>query len=294
MKVLILHDEGGKQDAALFLKCVKNAGFEGEKVPAGSPKKILSLLKTGLSDAACIVIVSSSLEEPWASFAAGYAAGREIKFFYKAADSGSWAKLGIPLEDGSSFSLLLEREKAVSGQNLSGKEAKSALLEKGIPVSPESLWNCVLGGKQDAVSLFLHAGYSPDQRDKNGVPLLCLAARAGKRDIVKLLLEAGASVNLQAGDRKSTALIDAVSLKRQDIAGDLVAAGANVNLASSDGQSALIIAVAINDEVNVEMLLKKGANTDTKDNLGTSARRYAELFHNKKIEELFKKYAAGN
>jgi ankyrin repeat protein len=122
------------------------------------------------------------------------------------------------------------------------------------------------------------------------VPLLCLAVRAGDRDMSGLLLKAGASVNLLAGDRGGSALIDAALGKHAGILMDLLAVGANTNVKSKDGQSALIIAVGLNDEPTVELLLKAGANVDEPDSLGASARKYAALFNKPGIVNLFKTY----
>jgi ankyrin repeat protein len=159
-----------------------------------------------------------------------------------------------------------------------------------IPFSEESLENCISERKVQAVSHFIDAGFSPNTQDKFGVPLLNLAARAGDRDIVKLLLNAGASVNFQAADRDTTALIDSTAGKYSDIMELLLEAGADVNLKSKDGQSALIIAVGLNDEVSVELLLKAGANPDEPDSLGASARKYAMLFNKPAMTALFKTY----
>jgi ankyrin repeat protein len=105
------------------------------------------------------------------------------------------------------------------------------------------------------------------------------------------LLKAGASVNLQAEDRGTTALIDSTAGKYMDIMDLLLEAGADVNLKSKDGQSALIIAVGLNDEASTERLLKAGANADEPDSLGASARKYALLFNKPAMVELFKTYA---
>ena len=50
----------------------------------------------------------------------------------------------------------------------------------------------VNSGDEDAVSLFLKAGFDPSVVDSKGTPLLSLAVRAQYPAIVGLLIEAGA------------------------------------------------------------------------------------------------------
>jgi len=161
----------------------------------------------------------------------------------------------------------------------------------GIPVTAESLANCAGDSSIREVSLFLAAGFSPDTRNKFGVPLLSIAARRGNHEIVRFLINAGSQLNLQADDRGTSALMDSVMSKKYDILTDLIKAGANVNIKSKDGQTALVVAVGSGDEKFTEALLKAGADPDISDSLGTSARKYALLFHKESIISLFNTYA---
>jgi ankyrin repeat protein len=201
------------------------------------------------------------------------------------------SKYGIPIKNETDLFQYIEAELRLFFVREDRKRAKYDLLEAGISFNEESLANCVIGGNGKAVSLFIDAGFSPDTRDRFGVPLLNLAARTGNRNIVNILLAAGAQVNQQAGDRLSTALIDAVSGKFHGIVKDLLIAGADVNLKSRDGQSALILAVGLNDEISTELLLKARANADEPDSLGASGRKYAALFNRPAIVALFNMYA---
>jgi hypothetical protein len=202
-----------------------------------------------------------------------------------------FVKDGIRIRDGGEFSAYLTRESEEWAKTNGIKQARASLLERGVPVTADSLGRCIAEKDCQAVSLFLQAGFAPDTLDKAGVPLLCLAARAGDRGIAALLLKAGAQVNLKSRDRGGSALIDAALGKHSDILGDLLAAGADTDSKSKDGQSALIISVGLNDEPTVEMLLKAGANADDPDSLGASARKYAALFNKSCMVALFHKYA---
>jgi ankyrin repeat protein len=240
------------------------------------------------------VLSGASVHTPWFAFAAGFSLGSgHTLLYYPGHTEGVPAPLLDPfihIHNHQDLDGYLAKEAETWEKNEIYRQAKQAVLDMNIPFSEESLGNCVQEGKGRAVSCFLDAGFSPNTRDKCGVPLLNLAARAGDRDMAALLLQAGAAVNLQAEDRNTTALIDSTAGKYRDIVGLLLEAGADVNRKSKDGQSALIIAVGLNDEVSVELLLKAGANPDDPDSLGASARKYALLFNNPLITALFKTY----
>jgi hypothetical protein len=240
------------------------------------------------------VLSGDSVHTPWFAFAAGFSLGSGHTLLYYPGLT-EWVPAPlldrfIRIHNTQDLGAYLTKEAEAWEKKEILRQAKQAIFNMNIPFSEESLGNCIQERKSQAVSSFLAAGFSPNTRNKFGVPLLNLAARAGDRDIVELLLKAGASVNRQAEDRSTTALIDSTAGKHWDIMELLLEAGADVNLKSKDGQSALIIAVGLNDEISVELLLKAGANPDDPDSLGASARKYALLFNNPLITALFKTY----
>jgi hypothetical protein len=313
MKILTLYGTDEKKTASALLKQIKKhkIGAEGLLLDAGWASREPSL-GACLGEATHVAAVLSSAAmdaganpgagapanaaagSPWFAYAAGFARAQGLPFLGYGADSGSLPGIFtdqiIPISTEDAFERYLSREAETWPAEARFREAKAALLDQGVPFNQESFSACAGGGNLEGVKLFLQAGYSPDARDKFGVHPLCLAARAGDRPIVKVLLQAGAAVNLQSQDRGSSALIDCASGKHHDIARDLLAAGADLNLKSKDGQSALIIAVGLNDEPMAEMLLKAGANPDEPDSLGASARKYAQLFNKPPMMELFRKY----
>jgi uncharacterized protein len=167
------------------------------------------------------------------------------------------------------------------------RASSAALFEMGLSVNIESLAQCAGNGDTKAVELFMRAGFSPDSRDKHGVPLLCLAARGKHRAIVELLLDRGARIDLQSEDRGYSPLMDAARASCVDLVGLFLEKGANPDLISIDGQTALIVAVGSNDVEMSRLLVQGGANPDISDKLGLSARKYAALFKNKDILSLF-------
>jgi ankyrin repeat protein len=209
---------------------------------------------------------------------------------------------GISTEFASCFSFLktidsmqtfLEAENEAFKKQEAAREiirAQDTLLSMGVPVTGESLAQCTSDGLVQEISLFLAAGFSPDTRNKTGVPLLNIAARNGNHEVLKLLIQSGAEVNLTADDRGSSALIDGTIGRYFDIVTDLIESGAIVDMKSKDGQTALLIAVGADDEAVVEALLKAGANLDISDSLGLSARKYATLYHKSSMLALFARY----
>ncbi|MCL2320107.1 MAG: ankyrin repeat domain-containing protein [Treponema sp.] len=245
------------------------------------------------------VIILSSLSRHWFDFLAGFSfgSGLPLLVYGQEAVAGISGELSFCftfVETEASLQAFFQAESEASRKHEAARviiEARETLLKMGVPVTGESLSQCAGEGRLQEVSLFLAAGFSPDTRNKAGVPLLCMAARKGKREVIRFLFAAGAQVNLQADDRGTTALMESVMGKYYDLAMDLITAGADVNLKSKDGQTALVVAVGAGQEKIVEALLKAGADPDIPDSLGASARKYAALFHKKSIQDLFDTYA---
>jgi hypothetical protein len=300
VKVVLLHDADGQklgnqllkqlksQDLALEL-CVFHEDWTNQIPPAEAILRSATHVVVILPDAG-----PGKPYPAWFSFAAGFILGSGLSLVCYGVETGGEPIFGsrFPyMTDGEMLANYLKTESLEWTRLNSRRLAREQLLDMGVPVNPESLARSVLEKQREVVSLFLQTGCSPDTADHAGVPLLCLAARAGDREILGDLLKAGADVNLPAHDRGGSAVIDAALGKHSAILEDLLAAGADVNVKSKDGQSALIISVGLNDEPTVEMLLKAGANADEPDSIGASARKYAALFNKPAMVALFEKYA---
>ena len=245
------------------------------------------------------VLVISPLYPQWLDFLAGFAFGSRIPLLIY----GQEAIQGISKEFAAFFTFLrteaslqtyLEVEHEVYKKQDAARniiKAQESLLKMGIPITVESLAQCVVGNLVKEISFFLAAGFSVNSRNNTGVPLLNIAARNGKRDVIRYLIESGADVNLTAEDRGTTALIDSVMALHEDIADDLVKAGTNLDVKDKNGQTALIVAAGGSMEKMVEILLKAGAGADIPDSLGVSARKYATMFNNKAILAHFNTFA---
>lgn len=232
-----------------------------------------------------------SLGSSWFSFAVGYGYSRGSQFaLYRFDPSSAFPRYlsGLPvfdsLEELAAYYLaekedwLIQEERRVS---------RATLLEMGISVHNDSLAQCVRDGDTKAVDLFMKSGFPPDARDKYGVPLLCLAARGKHRAVVEILLASGAQIDAQSEDRGYSPLMDATQAGSADLVELFLSRGAKPDLMSKDGQTALVVAVGRNDAEIASLLVSGGADPDLPDKLDLTARKYANLFRNPRILELF-------
>jgi len=248
------------------------------------------------------VVILSALESGWIDFLAGFSCGCHIPLLVYGKDAVSC----VPEVFNFCFNFFDSEDKLKEHltaeymafnniiSNKGSNSARNTLLDMGIPVNDKSLADCVKEGQVKEVSLFMEAGFSPDTVDKNGVPLLCLAARSGNLEILQMLIRCGAQINKLAEDRYSTAIFDAALGKHKNLVKVLIEAEADVNVQSKDKQSALIVAAGAGDDEIVEMLFRAGADPDLKDCLGSSARNYATLFGRSKMVALFNELTAQN
>ena len=311
MKILLIHSENDNEVIKQIQPRLEEA-YAAVDVFSVQPlndtggdirKQFVAFFKPGDSEdkhaSPTHVLIVSPVAQRWLDFLAGFSYGSHLPLLVY----GKEAIAAIPVEF-ASFFRPLNTEKSLEEYFEAENEAfekwktaseimkaRDALLQMGIPVTGESLATCAGEGSIREVSLFLAAGFSPDTRNKTGVPLLNIAARKGNWEILRLLIESGAELNIQADDRGTSALLDSVMSKNVDMVNDLIKAGANLNIKSKDGQTALVVAVGAGDEKLVEALLKAGADTEIPDSMGVSARKYASLFHKSAITTLFSTYA---
>jgi hypothetical protein len=298
MKIMVLHEKDGKQEAAKAVKLLKNHIPDVQKLFLGSPWSLFNgETAESLDQASRLVLVFSSAitSSHWVPFLLGFSLGRGVPVLGIGADTAAvppaFTDRIVLFKGNAEFEVYLDREAPVWFDEERKREARQTLLELGVPLTGKAFEGFIEERNLKGVALFLEAGFSPNARNAQGVPILCLAARSGGWDIVDTLLKAGADVNADSGDRGGSALIDSAMGKFLDIGAGLLTAGADVNTKSRDGQSALIFSVGLNDTAFTEMLLKAGASPDEPDALGVSARKYAALFNKPAITELFDKYA---
>ena len=241
------------------------------------------------------IALLSSMTPGCVDFLSGFSCGSNIPFLV----CGKKAITCIPeifafcfkfIEDENALEVYFkEQYEKFKNMRASGKadKARQTLLSMGIPVTEEAMAQCAADDHLDEISLFLAAGFSPDTKNKSGVPLLNIASRNGNGEVVRFLLRSGAKVDIVSDDRGSSALIDGAMGKYFDIVKDLIEAGADPNMRSKAGQTALVVAVGADDEESATALIKAGADPDIEDTMGVSARKYATLFRKKRMLALF-------
>ena len=315
MKILLIHSETDGEIVGRIQPLLKGAKAAVEILPVqplnstgGDIKKQFAAFFNSAdsggkdkqaSNAPTHVLVVTPIAQRWLDFLAGFSYGSHLPLL----SFGQDAIAAIPVEFASFFRTLTSEksfEEYFEAENEAFENWKSAreiikardtLLQMGIPVTGEALASCAGEGSIREVSLFLAAGFSADTRNKSGVPLLNIAARKGNWEILKLLIDCGAQLDMQADDRGTSPLLDSVMSKNLDMVNALIEAGANLDIKSKDGQTALVVAVGAGEGKIVEILLKAGADPDISDSMGVSARKYANLFHKNDITTLFKTLA---
>ena len=143
----------------------------------------------------------------------------------------------------------------------------------------------------EAVTFLLTVGGDPNLYS-NGMSLLCLASMNGYTETVKLLIEAGADVNL-VGYFELTPLMLACLHCHEDTVSLLLQSGADPSLQTNIGATALMYSICNNKYFSiVRLLLKAGAVVNAQDKDGYSALTMACRDGCYKLAELLIQYGA--
>lgn len=132
------------------------------------------------------------------------------------------------------------------------------------PTASSKWFEAILNGNIETVQRLINSGIDVNMNDK-GVTALMGAAALGHKQIVEMLLQAGAAVNLK-DQSKQTALLYAHS--HPDIAKLLITAKADVNVQGADRNTPLRWAVDAGDLELVKLLVHNGAYTNITDSNG--------------------------
>lgn len=154
----------------------------------------------------------------------------------------------------------------------------SFLISKGINLNTQTygvkntaLNLAVRKDNRGAVKLLINAGANVDLPDKDTATPLYSAATANKIDILKDLIKAGANLEIATTEKEGTPLIGAAAFARYDTTIELIKAGSNVNAVDHLGRTPLHNNVAGDDNLAVrlkitKLLINSGADLTIKDN----------------------------
>ena len=139
------------------------------------------------------------------------------------------------------------------------------------PRHPTSLCYAVLGRLSNIVEWLLSQGVDINATGGGCGTALQVAALLGDKDTVKILIEHGADVNLQAGSYGFPIIADAVSpWKIEELTQILLSAGAQPSVATKSGFTALHYAVMNGNEAAVKILIDNSADANFQSRNGFS------------------------
>ncbi|KAK6139608.1 hypothetical protein DH2020_026649 [Rehmannia glutinosa] len=153
------------------------------------------------------------------------------------------------------------------------------MLARGRMDLPLTLCFAALRGDDLLLHHLLKRGLDPNELDNNGRTALHIAASKGNENCVLLLLDFGADPNSRAAEQNNL-----------DILKEIVRHGGDVTRPKNNGCTALHVAVCEDNVEIVKFLLNQGANIDTIDETGWTARDLAEQQGHENIKELFHSY----
>ena len=122
-----------------------------------------------------------------------------------------------------------------------------------------ALHQAVSTGNVQNVEILLLRGANANLRGSYDMPLLMLAASAGHREIVRLLLQAGAQVDASNPSTQHTALMFAAKNGHCATMALLLSYGANIEAANRAGTTALLAATLAGQTEAVQFLLQEYA-----------------------------------
>ena len=159
----------------------------------------------------------------------------------------------------------------------------------------ENLITYSMEGNVEEVQSLLDKGVNPNANSNEICPRvggieitttpLCVAAENGFKDVVKLLLDAGAEPNIADG-YGDTPLYSATKNRHTDVVKLLLDAGVEPNMPDKYGDTPLKLAVHNGRKEMVEVLVERGAEPNIRDNSGRTPLHWAALRDHKDVAKL--------
>lgn len=154
-----------------------------------------------------------------------------------------------------------------------------------------ALEHAVRNGNREMVQVLLSAGADVKSRNSSKETVLMMLGEESTADIVWDLINAGAKVDLK-DDEGDTALIEVAMGKNLPVLTALLHAGAKVDDKNDEGQTAIMLAAANDQIANIRALIRAGADMNARDRKGRTALDYAIEEDHEKIIKLLQSYGA--
>ncbi len=165
---------------------------------------------------------------------------------------------------------------ATVGFEANGATARIELEKKGYTYTESSFVESAKKGDINAVKLFLAEKIDINAQNERGFTALMRAAEYQRTEVVTLLLENGADVNIKNKRNNRTALMEASSSGNIVIIKQLVERGAEINAKTHTNSTALHFASMWGHVDAVRLLIELGAKPDMPGELGRTPMVIAE------------------
>ena len=206
------------------------------------------------------------------------ACGRGIAPLHQASRNGDTAKIDKLLKSGADINQRSGKENDTAlmfAVNRGHENVAAALLKNGADVNATNdygqaaLHTAVFSGHPNIVLLLIEHGADVNQPSRRGYPLHIAAGHASSNrvEIVKLLLENGAKVDVRAKNH-STPLHWTDEDKGAEVAKLLINHGANVNAVSKINETPLHWSARKEELAVMKVLINHGAIIDSKNYVG--------------------------
>jgi hypothetical protein len=168
---------------------------------------------------------------------------------------GTDAPLHIVLRAATRDRFILEIERDRSSVRLLGSRGQTLLHD------------AAMAGQAELAIVLIRLGSDPDAKEPEGhTPLY----RASTGEVARVLLAAGATVDVPSGPTRGTPLHQAARRGCGSVAAALLDHGANIDARDSKGQTPLRRAVNCRQLQLVPLLVRRGANPQAEDNRGVT------------------------
>lgn len=168
------------------------------------------------------------------------------------------------------------------------EEKEDAIYEieqRGLVLKPSNFFHAVESGDQALVDLFVRAQFNIHIEDENGNPPLIIALKKGYTVICKILLNAGAEVNVRSKDGLTPLLIACGKATKgyKSIAETLINKGAVINVRDRLGYTPLLLSLSGGTVDIAELLIDKGADISVTTRTGETPLALARKHDNARI-----------